>query len=60
MAPDADGAGLAGLLKLGSGEAPATETAVEPEPELDLLVGSSGLKETPDCRMSSNLIKISD
>ena len=48
-----------GLLG-GAGDTPSCEGAFEPVPESELLVGGSGVKEIPDCRISSNRISISD
>lgn len=57
------------LPREGEGLVPLLEEAVEKlscdgaldvEPDSGLLAGVSGVKETPDCRMSSSLIKISD
>jgi hypothetical protein len=47
-------------LEAGPGDAPDTEGAVDPEPDVELLRGASSLKDMPDCRMSSSRIKISD
>lgn len=54
-----EGDGLAPLLD-GTGDTPNCEVPPEPAPESGLLGGTSGVKETPDCRISSNLIRISD
>jgi hypothetical protein len=57
------GDGLVGLLD-GAGGTPSCDGAFEPEPgpepEPTLLGGVSGVNETPDWRMSSSLIRISD
>jgi hypothetical protein len=57
--PVCDDAGLVALLVAGPGDNPETDWDVDPEWELLLLGGTSGEKDTPDCRMSSNLITIS-
>lgn len=53
------GDGLAPVLD-GVGETPSWEVALEPVPEFGLLAAASGVKEIPDCRMSSSLMRISD
>jgi hypothetical protein len=52
-----EGDGLGGLLVGAAAGERAIEPAVE---ELDVLDGASAVNETPDCRMSSRRIRISD
>jgi hypothetical protein len=55
-----EGAGLMDALGAGPGDAPETEGALDPDPDVEMLGVASDLKDMPDCRISSRRIRISD